>query len=121
MLDFVLPILKSRVLKLIYFIQGQDPSKRRRRRTLKPEAVPTIFQHVPQPKASTQSKLSNKRTVKSKCEAVSKQRINGLSCQDANSMSKLIGKYVTKIVYIYDHAFTVGVVGKLVSTLDLEF
>ena len=33
---------------------------------------------------------------------------------DANSMSKLIGKYVTKIVYIYDQ---VVVVGNLVSTL----
>ncbi|KAI0232367.1 hypothetical protein LSAT2_017299 [Lamellibrachia satsuma] len=47
---------------------GQDPSKRRRRRTLKPEAVPTIFQHVPQPKASTQHKHSSKRTVKSERE-----------------------------------------------------
>ena len=48
MINFVRPILKSRVLKLIYFHQlmGQDLSKRRRRRTLKPEAVPTIFQHV---------------------------------------------------------------------------
>ena len=51
MLDFVQPILKSNVLKLLYFHQliGQDPSKRRRRRTLKPEAVATILQHVPQP------------------------------------------------------------------------
>ena len=58
MLDFLWPILKSCVFKLIYFHQqmGQDPSKRRRRRTLKPEAVSTIFQHVPQPKASTQRK-----------------------------------------------------------------
>ena len=48
MLDFVRPILKSRVFKLIYFHQlmGQDPSKRRRRRTLKTEAVQTIFQQV---------------------------------------------------------------------------
>ena len=75
MLDFVRPVLKSRVLKLIYFHQlmGQDPSKRRRRRMLKPEAVPTIFQHVPQPKASTQRKRLIKRTVKSEHEAVSKQ------------------------------------------------
>ena len=29
---------------------------------------------------------------------------------DANSMSKLIGKYVTKLVY--DQAFKVGVAGK---------
>ena len=28
---------------------------------------------------------------------------------DANSTSKLIGKYVTKIVYLYDQAFKVGV------------
>ena len=43
--DFVWPILKSRVLKLIYFHQltDQDPSKRWRRGTLKPKAVPTIF------------------------------------------------------------------------------
>ena len=40
---------------------------------------------------------------------------------DANSMSKLIGKYLTKIAYIYDQAFKVGVVGNLVSTLDIEF
>ena len=32
---------------------------------------------------------------------------------DANNMSKLIGKYVTKIVYVYDQAFKVGVVGNL--------
>ena len=75
MLDFVRPILKRRVLKLIYFHQlmGQDPSKRRRWRMLKPEAVPTIFQHVPQSKASTQRKHLIKRSVKSECEAVSKQ------------------------------------------------
>ena len=30
---------------------------------------------------------------------------------DANSMSKRIGKCVTKIVYVYDQAFKVGVVG----------
>ena len=40
---------------------------------------------------------------------------------DANSISKLIGKYVTKIVYIYDQAFKIGVVGNLVSTLDVGF
>ena len=75
MLDLVRPILKSHVLKLIYFHQlvGQDPSKRRRLRTLKPEAVQTIFQHIPQPEASTQRKHLMKRTVKSECEAVSKQ------------------------------------------------
>ena len=80
MLDFVRPILKSRVLKLIYFHQlmGQDPSKRRRRRTLKPEAVPTTFQPVPQPKASTQRKHSIKRNVKSfEREAVSKPTRGG--------------------------------------------
>ena len=33
---------------------------------------------------------------------------------DTNSMSKLIGKYVTKIVYVYDQAFKVG-------TLDVGF
>ena len=38
---------------------------------------------------------------------------------EANSMFKLIGKYVTKIVY--DQAFKVGVVGKLVSTVDAGF
>ena len=55
MIDFVRPILKSHVLKLIYFHQLMDqcPSKCRRQRTLKPEAAPTIFQHVPQLKAST--------------------------------------------------------------------
>ena len=75
MQDFVWPILKSRLLKLIYFHQlmGQDASKVWRRRTLKPEAVPTIFQHVSQPKASTQRKHSTKRTVKLEREEVSKQ------------------------------------------------
>ena len=34
-------------------------------------------------------------------------------------MSKLIGKYVTKIVY--DQMFIVGVVGNLVSTLTVGF
>ena len=67
MLDFVRLVFKSRVLKLIYFHQlmGQDHPKRRRRRTLNPEAVPTIFQHVPQLKASTLRKHLIKRTVKS--------------------------------------------------------
>ena len=70
MLDFVRPILKSRVFNLIYFHQlmGQDLLKRRRRKTLNPEAVLTIFQHVPQPKASTQRKHLIKRTVKSERE-----------------------------------------------------
>ena len=36
-------------------------------------------------------------------------------------MSKLIGKYVTKIVYMYNQAFKVGVVGNLVSTFDVGF
>ena len=40
---------------------------------------------------------------------------------DANSMSKLIGKYVTKIVYVYNRVFKVEVVGNLVSTLDVGF
>ena len=40
---------------------------------------------------------------------------------DANSMSNLIGKFVTNIVYIYDQASKVGVVGKLVSTLEVGF
>ena len=40
---------------------------------------------------------------------------------DANSMSRLIGKYVTNIVYVYNQAFKVGVVGNLVSTLDVGF
>ena len=35
---------------------------------------------------------------------------------DANSMSKLIDKCVTKIIYVNDQAFKVGVVGNLVST-----
>ena len=38
---------------------------------------------------------------------------------DANSMSKLIGKYVTIIVYVYNQAFKVVV--NLVSTLDAGF
>ena len=38
---------------------------------------------------------------------------------DVNSMSKLTGQHVTKIVYVYDQAFKVGVVGNLVSTLDI--
>ena len=40
---------------------------------------------------------------------------------DANSMSKFIGKYLTKILYVYDQTFKVGVVGNLVSTLDEGF
>ena len=40
---------------------------------------------------------------------------------DANRTSKLIGKYATKIVYVYDQAFKVGVVRNLVSTLDVGF
>ena len=40
---------------------------------------------------------------------------------DANSMSKPDGKYVFKIVYAYDQAFKVGVVGSLVSTLEVGF
>ena len=31
---------------------------------------------------------------------------------------QIIGKYVTKIVYIYDQAFKVGVVGNVVSVLN---
>ena len=78
MLNFVRTILKSHVLKLIYFHQltGQYLSKHRRRRTLKAEALPTIFQQVLQSKASRQRKHSldhNKITVKSEREAVSKQ------------------------------------------------
>ena len=81
---------------------GQDPSKRR---TLKPEVIPTIFQHVPQPKALTPHKHSLKRTVKLERKAVSK------------SLNLLAS--MTKIVYIYDQAFKVGVVGDLVSTTDV--
>ena len=40
---------------------------------------------------------------------------------DANSMSKLFGKYVTKTSNVYDQAFKVGVVGNLVSILDVGF
>ena len=64
MLDFVRSILKSRVSKLIYL------SKRRRRRKLEPEAVPTIVQHVPQSMDSTQRQHSITRTVKSERGAV---------------------------------------------------
>ena len=38
-----------------------------------------------------------------------------------NNMSKLIGKCATKIVYVYDQVFKVGVVGNLVSTLNVGF
>ena len=38
---------------------------------------------------------------------------------DANSMSKLNGKCVTKVVYVYDRAFKALVVGNLVSTFDV--
>ena len=40
---------------------------------------------------------------------------------DANSMSKLIDKHVTKNIYVYDQVFKVGVVGNLFSTLDIGF
>ena len=40
-------------------------SAKYRELSLKPEAVQTIFQYVPQPKASTSIKHSIKRTVKS--------------------------------------------------------
>ena len=78
MIDFGRPILKSRVLKLIYCHQlmGQDPSKRRRWRTLKTDAIRTISQQVPPSKASTQRKHLIKRTVKSELEAVSKQLVD---------------------------------------------
>ena len=38
---------------------------------------------------------------------------------DTNRMSKLIAKCVTKIFYVYDQAFKVGVVGNIVSSLDV--
>ena len=109
-LDFVRPILKNRILKLIclHQLMGQDPSTCLRRRKLKPEAVPTTFQHVPQPKTSTQRKHSIKITVKLEREAVSKQLINDWTILsnrfilDAISMSKRIGKYVIEIVYVCD-------------------
>ena len=41
--------------------------------SLKPEAVQTFAQYVPQPKASTTRKFSIKRTVKSERVEVSKQ------------------------------------------------
>ena len=37
----------------------------------------------------------------------------------AKSMSEFIGKYAPKIVYV--QAFKVGVVGNLISTLDVGF
>ena len=40
---------------------------------------------------------------------------------DTNGMSKFIGKCVTKMIYVYDQAFKIGVVGNLVSTLDVAF
>ena len=40
---------------------------------------------------------------------------------DTNNMSKLIGTCASKIVYVYDQAFKVGVVENLVSTLDVGF
>ena len=58
---------------IFHQLMSQDPSKCRRWRTLKPEEVPTNFQHEAQPKASIQRKHSIKRTVKSESEAVSKQ------------------------------------------------
>ena len=62
---------------------GQDPSQRwRRLSTLKPEAVPTIFQQVPQPKASTQHKHST--------DFRHKQHV------------QTYWQYVTKIVCVYD-------------------
>ena len=40
---------------------------------------------------------------------------------DTNNMSKCIGKCATKIVYVYDQVFKVGVVGNLVSTPAVGF
>ena len=40
---------------------------------------------------------------------------------DANSMSTLIGKYVTKIVYVYNQVFKVGVFVNRLSTPDVGF
>ena len=40
---------------------------------------------------------------------------------DAYNMLKLIGKYMTKIVYVYDQAFKVRIVRNLVSTVDVGF
>ena len=52
---------------------GKHHSAKFRELSLKPEVVPTIFRHVPQPKASTTHIRTIKRTVKLECEAVSKQ------------------------------------------------
>ena len=49
-------------------LMGQDPTKRRRRRSLKRGSVPTIFQHKPEPK---QRLLPTKRAVKREHEKVS--------------------------------------------------
>ena len=48
---------------------GQDPTKRRRRRLLKPGAVPTVFSHGPKP--SKQRVLSIKRAERSDRKKVS--------------------------------------------------
>ena len=50
-------------------LMGQDPKKQRRRRQLKPGAIPTIFSHGPQP--SKQRLSSLKRAERSAHEKVS--------------------------------------------------
>ena len=38
---------------------------------------------------------------------------------EANRLFKLIAKFVTEIVYVFDQAFKVGFVGNIISTLDV--
>ena len=81
--DFILDLRTIKIITIPYCAAFgcKHHSAKYRELSLKPEAVQTIFQHVPQPKALTTRKHSIKRTVKSEREEVSKQWMNGLYCQ----------------------------------------
>ena len=72
---FILDVHATKIITMLYCAAFgcKHYSANYRELLLKPEVIQTIFQHVPQPKASTTRKHSIKRTVKSKREEVSKQ------------------------------------------------
>lgn len=58
---------------MFYEIMGQDPTKRRRRRTLKPGSVPTIFHHEHQPSKGRKAKPIETKPNSSKLNAKAKR------------------------------------------------
>ena len=72
---FILDLHTAKMITMSYCtaIRYKHHSAKYRELLLKPEAVQTIFQHVPQLKASTTCTHSINRTVKLEREEVSKQ------------------------------------------------